>query len=177
MAQAKAQPKTQAKASPRTRSGRKTASSPDKLRSFNPRTGEVMAEIPTTPIAEVAEIVARARKVQPEWGAIGPEGRARMLREVRYRMYERLDDIVKTVSAETGKSEREALLFDGFAAINLIAYMERVGAKALRPKKIGRVAGPLLFGSSSHVEWRPFGVVGAITPWNYPITNCLLAFV
>jgi acyl-CoA reductase-like NAD-dependent aldehyde dehydrogenase len=39
------------------------------------------------------------------------------------------------------------------------------------------VAGPLLFGSSSHVEWRPFGVVGAITPWNYPITNCLLAFV
>jgi succinate-semialdehyde dehydrogenase/glutarate-semialdehyde dehydrogenase len=136
-----------------------------------------MAEITTTPVGEVREAVERARKVQPEWAAIGPEGRARAMRQVRHRLYDRLEDVVETVSAESGKSKREALLFEVFAGINLLNYMERVGPRALRPKKIGRVAGPLLFGSSSRIEWRPFGVVGAITPWNYPITNCLLAFV
>lgn len=150
---------------------------PTTLKSINPRTGEVMAEIPATPAAEVKEVVARARKVQPEWNAIGPAGRARLMKEVRYRFYERLDDIVETVSSEAGKSKREALLLEGFAAINLLGYMERVGVKALKEQKVGRVAGPLVFGTSSKIEWRPFGVVGAITPWNYPITNCLLAFL
>lgn len=150
---------------------------PSTLKSINPRTGEVMAEIPTTPAAEVKEVVAQARKVQPEWAAMGPEGRARAMREVRYRLYDHLDELVDVVSAESGKSKREALLLEGFAALNLMSYMERVGPKALKPKKVGRVAGPILFGSSSHIEWRPFGVVGAITPWNYPVTNCLLAFV
>src|SRR5918994_1669632 len=56
---------------------------------------------------------------------------------------------------------------------------EKLSARALRPQKLGlgRPLIPrLLGGTSSRIEWRPFGVVGAITPWNYPITNCFLAF-
>ena len=148
-----------------------------KLKSFNPRTGEVMREISTTPVGDVAEIVAQARKVQPEWAAIPPAGRGRYLREVAHNIYDRMDDVIETVSAEAGKSRHEAFLFEVMAAINLITYMSRLGDKALRPEKVGRLAGPLLYGSRSRIEWRPFGVVGAITPWNYPITNCLLAFL
>ena len=147
------------------------------LKSFNPRTGEVMREIATTPVGDVSEIVAQARKVQPEWAAIPPAGRGRYLREVAHNIYDRMDDIIETVSAESGKSRHEAFLFEVMAAINLITYMSWLGDKALRPEKVGRIAGPLLYGSRSRIEWRPFGVVGAITPWNYPITNCLLAFV
>ncbi|HET7481989.1 MAG TPA: aldehyde dehydrogenase family protein [Actinomycetota bacterium] len=147
------------------------------LKSFNPRTGEVMREIATTPVGDVKEIVAQARKVQSEWAAIDPAGRGRYLREVAHNMYDRLDDISAVVSAEAGKSRHEAFLFDGIGAINLITYMSRLADKALRPEKVGRIAGPLLYGSRSHIEWRPYGVVGAITPWNYPITNCLLSFI
>lgn len=159
----------------RRRTSRKQTSD-GALKSFNPRTGEVMREIPSTPVGEVKEVVERARKVQPEWADIAPEGRARMLREVRYRIYDRMDDIVETVSAEAGKGRHEALLFEVFGALSLLTAMERLAPKALRPEKTGRIAGPLLFGTSSRIEWRPFGVVGAITPWNYPVTNCLLAF-
>ena len=161
---------------PRKRTTRRTTANGSKLKSFNPRTGEVMREIPATPVAEVKEVVERARKVQPEWADIAPEGRARMLREVRYRFYDHMDEIVETVSQEAGKSRHEALLFEVFASLSLLSYMERVAPKALQSQKVGRIAGPLLFGTTSRIDWRPFGVVGAITPWNYPVTNCLLAF-
>ena len=144
------------------------------LKSFNPQTGAVMREIQTHSPEEVREAVERARKVAPEWAAIPPEGRANILREVRYRMYELMDEIVETVASETGKPRTEALAHDVLPTLLQFLWYEKTAAKALKPQKIGRIAGPLL-GMASHIEWRPFGVVGCITPWNYPITNCFLA--
>ena len=145
------------------------------LRSFNLRTGETLAEIPTTSPGEVKDFVEQARKVAPEWAAMAPEGRARALREVRYRMYSMMDEVVETVSAECGKPRTEALAHDLVPAMMMLLYYERTVARTLRPQKIGRFISPLL-GVSSRIEWRPFGVVGCITPWNYPITNAFLAF-
>jgi acyl-CoA reductase-like NAD-dependent aldehyde dehydrogenase len=155
-----------------TTSGNGTAAT---LRSFNPRTGEIREEIPVTPADEVALVVERARKMAPEWAAIGPAGRARMMREVRRRVYDRLDDIVETVSAECGKPRPEALSHDVIPVLMLLLYLEKITEKALKPQKVGRLMGPLA-GVSSRIEWRPFGVVGAITPWNYPMSNSFLAF-
>ena len=146
------------------------------LTSFDPRTGEVRGEVPVTSVAEVPLVVERARKMAPEWAAIGPTGRARMLREVRHRVYDRLDDIVETVSAECGKPRPEALAHDVLPVVMMLMYLEKIAEKVLRPQKAGRVMGPLA-GISSRIEWRPFGVVGAITPWNYPMSNSFLAFV
>ena len=84
----------------RKRTSRKSAAN-GTLKSVNPRTGEVMREIPTTPVEEVRNVVERARKVQPEWADIAPEGRARILSEVRHRIYELQDRIVETVSARS----------------------------------------------------------------------------
>jgi acyl-CoA reductase-like NAD-dependent aldehyde dehydrogenase len=161
-----------------TSKARRTAAPklPPTLRSFNPRTGETLGEVPTIDPAEVAEVVARARKVAPEWAAIPPAGRVRILKEVRHRLYELMDEIVETVAAECGKPRTEALAHDVLPALMMMSYLERATEKALKPKKVGRIAGGLL-GLSSRVEWRPFGVVGCITPWNYPITNSFLAFI
>lgn len=152
---------------------RKTKS-PEPLKSVNPRTGEVLREVPTIDPAEVAEIVAQARKVAPEWAALEPEGRARLLREVRYRIYDRMDDIIEVVAAETGKPRFEALAHDVVPVLVMLLYFERMAGKFLRPQKIGRLMGPIT-GTSSHIEWRPYGVVGCITPWNYPFMNCFVA--
>ena len=151
------------------------ASGPTVLRSQNPRTGELLKEIPSTPVAEVPEIVTQARKVQPEWAAIPPKGRAHLIREVRYRFYELMDEIVETVALETGKPRAEALAHEVLPSSVMLAYLERAADRALRPQKVGRLLTPLT-GTSSRIEWRPYGVVGAITPWNYPITNCFLGF-
>ncbi|MDQ3914709.1 MAG: aldehyde dehydrogenase family protein [Actinomycetota bacterium] len=145
------------------------------LKSFNPRTGEVMREIEQTPVAEVAEAVARARKVAPEWAAIPPQGRVRILREVRYRIAKRIDDIVAAVSAECGKPTTEALAHDTTPLPIMLSYLEHIAPRTLRPDHPGRFLGPLT-GTAGRVDWRPFGVVGAITPWNYPMLNSFAAF-
>ena len=164
-----------AKPAPAGKSPRKRSSGPAPLTRFNPARGEVIGEIQSTDPREVANVVAQTRKVAPEWAAIAPEGRARIMREVRYRIYDRLDEIVETVATECGKPRLEALTHDAMPTALQLLYFERVAAKVLAPERAGRLLGPLV-GSSSRIEWRPFGVVGAITPWNYPVMNCFLAF-
>lgn len=154
---------------------KKTASGPPVLKSLNPQTGEMVAEIPTVSREQVIEAVTLARKVAPEWAAIPVEGRVRMLKEVRHRVYDLMDEIVETVATECGKPRTEALAHDVLPVVVMLSYLEKVATKALRPQRVGRIASPLIGGAVSKVEWRPFGVVGVITPWNYPITNSFLA--
>ena len=158
---------------------RKKAAAPKKLKSFNPATGETMREItPSTP-GEVQDAVEQARKVAPEWGAISPEGRVHMLREVRHRVYEMSDELVEVIAAETGKTAFEALALDVVPAVGILYGFERIAPRALRPVKSGPLSAPvlpkMLLGATSRIEWRPFGVVGCITPWNYPLYNTFLA--
>ena len=159
-----------------TKNGRKQAS-PDTIKSINPRTGEVLREIETTPIEEIPIIVERARKMAPEWAGIGVEGRSRLLKEVKHRIHERIDEIVEVVSAESGKSPQEVLNLEILPTMMLLHSMDGIAAKALKPEKAGGLVAPLIFGTRSRIEWRPYGVVGAITPWNYPLTNCFLGFL
>src|SRR5688572_21613091 len=85
---------------------------PQTLRSFNPRTGETIREIPAISPAEVRDAVEQARKVAPEWGAIDVEGRVRHMREIRIRLKQKSDEIVEVTSEETGKPTSEALLHE-----------------------------------------------------------------
>lgn len=158
----------QKKKTPRRRTTK--AKAPDKLVRFNPSTGEKFGEVPANSPAEIRDIVEQARKVQPEWEAIDPEGRARILRTVRTAIYNRIDDIVETVHLETGKPRHEAFAHDIAPVIFDMNFYDRAVKKALKPQIRGRVAGPVYFGATSRVERRPFGVVGAISPWNYPFS-------
>jgi acyl-CoA reductase-like NAD-dependent aldehyde dehydrogenase len=153
---------------------RKSKTAAETLKSFNPQKGEVIGEVRANSPGEVADIVAHARKVAPEWGGIDPQGRARILKEVRIRLYERMDHIIDTVAAECGKPRAEALAFDVVPTMLNLLYHERTAPKFLRPQKVGRFIGPVM-GAASHIDWRPYGVVGCITPWNYPVYNCFLA--
>jgi acyl-CoA reductase-like NAD-dependent aldehyde dehydrogenase len=180
MAQAKPTKRRAVARKKTTKSTRSRMRAPQNLESLNPRTGEIRGEIPATAPAEVADVVERARKVAPEWAAIAPEGRARMMKEVRHRIYDRMDDIVETVAAECGKPRHEALAHDVLPPMIILTSLEAVAPRALRPEKIRLFTPPvlpkLLSGTSARTEWRPFGVVGCITPWNYPIANSFLAF-
>ncbi|HVF53330.1 MAG TPA: aldehyde dehydrogenase family protein [Actinomycetota bacterium] len=165
------------KKAPSRRSPSRSASKTEipTLISTDPATGERLAEVFQTLPGEVAGIVENARKVAPEWAAIHPKGRAGILKEVRYRIHERSDDIVETISRENGKTRAEALVHDVLPTLLMFAYMERAVARTLKPQRIGRLLG-LPMGASAYIDWRPFGVVGAIGPWNYPFFNTFLAF-
>lgn len=137
------------------------------LKSFNPATGEALGEVRANTPGEVKDAVAQARKVAPEWAAIPSQGRSRMLKEVRHRIYDRLDDIVETVAQECGKPRAEALAHDIMPTVLALQYFERMSPRWLKSDRPGRFLGPVL-GTSSKVEMRPYGVVACISPWNYP---------
>ncbi len=155
-------------------SGASTAASkPLTLTVRNPQTGRVTGEIAATDPREIGEIVALARKVQPEWAGIAPQGRARHLREVSHAIYDNLDDIVETVAEECGKPRAEALVHDVMPVVLALQYMSGRAPKWLKSDRPGGFIGPVM-GLTSVVEYRPFGVVGCISPWNYPF---FLAFM
>lgn len=158
---------------PRTKT-QSSNGSPQSLKSFNPRTGETIREISAIAPGEVRDVVEQARKVAPEWGAIDPEGRVRIMRNIRTRIKEKADEIVDIVSTETGKPPAEALSHEVLTPLLQLAYLEHLAPKVLKRKRVAPVIGPLL-GFKSRMEFRPFGVVGCITPWNFPITNSFLA--
>lgn len=144
------------------------------LRSFNPRTGETIREIPAIAPAEVRDVVEQARKVAPEWGAIDVDGRVHILRNIRTRLKEKCDEIVEVAAAETGKPPHEALAHEVLTPMLQLAYLEHLAPKVLKTRRVAPVIAPLL-GYRSRMEYRPFGVVGCISPWNFPITNSFLA--
>jgi acyl-CoA reductase-like NAD-dependent aldehyde dehydrogenase len=151
----------------------KELAKPNVLRSLDPKTGEVVFEVPSATPEQVREAVARAREAQPAWAALGVRRRADIVRSVGHQLHARMDEFVRTISAETGKPEAEALSHDMLASLLTFAYMSRIAPKALRTRTTGPLVAPLL-GFHSTIEWRPFGVVGCISPWNYPV---FLAFI
>ena len=143
------------------------------LKSFNPRTGETIREISAVSPGQVRDYVEQARKVAPEWGAIDPEGRSRILSNVRTRIKDKADEIVEVVSSETGKPPAEARAHEVLVPLMQLAYLEHLAPKVLKSKRVAPVVGGLL-GYKARMDFRPFGVVGCITPWNFPIANSFL---
>src|SRR5437016_3947311 len=137
------------------------------LRSMDPRTGALLHEYPANTPEEVRRAVVAARRAAPRWAALPVRARAEALAQVRATIHDRMDHVVDTVSRENGKPPAEALAHDVVPTLVTMAYLEQLAPLALRPRAVGKLIAPLL-GSASRIEWRPYGVVGCISPWNYP---------
>jgi succinate-semialdehyde dehydrogenase/glutarate-semialdehyde dehydrogenase len=148
-------------------------------RTFNhsPLTGERLAELPETSVAEVEEAFARARAAQRAWAAVPVRRRAAVLLRFHDLVLRRQDEILDIVQAETGKTRLHA--HEELQAVAMAArHYGRKAPAYLAPKgHLGAV--PLL---TKVEELRhPRGVVGQIAPWNYPLElsvgDALPAFV
>jgi acyl-CoA reductase-like NAD-dependent aldehyde dehydrogenase len=126
------------------------------------------ASVAFVPASEVAPVVARARAAQPAWAALSIEARVQRLRKVKDRLLARVEALAAEVHRETGKPEVEAIVAECLPAADVIDYWatnieELLVATEL---EIDRLDYP------GKVGWTyrdPCGVVGLITPWNYPV--------
>jgi succinate-semialdehyde dehydrogenase/glutarate-semialdehyde dehydrogenase len=136
------------------------------LRSVSPSTGTLVGEAPVMPPAQVIETVARAREAQRAWATRPVEERAAALMKYRDALVERAEALVELIVRETGKPRHEALLHEIGASADLITYCAKIGPRALSPREI-----PLrvLRHRRSYVHYVPRGVVGVISPWNFPL--------
>jgi betaine-aldehyde dehydrogenase len=132
----------------------------------NPATGETIGEAPLSTKADVDRAVAAAKKAFEGggWATIPPNERARALLRMADLVEERADEIADLESADAGKP-RAAVMEDEVPAM---ADQLRFFAGAARCLE-GRAAGEYMEAHTSFIRREPIGVVGQITPWNYPL--------
>jgi acyl-CoA reductase-like NAD-dependent aldehyde dehydrogenase len=136
------------------------------VRTFAPASGELLAELPVTPDAEVRRVVARARKAQAAWAVLPVEERASRLLRLRDALADRAEDLVQTLSRECGKPRHEALLHEVTTLLDLIGWVCKHAPAALASERLPL---HLMKHRSSEVHHVPRGVVGVISPWNFPL--------
>lgn len=136
------------------------------LASLDPRDGSVIAEYPIAGPEEVALAVERARAASRWWVAQGPRGRREWLLEYKRAIASRAQELASLISAETGKPDEDATL-EVMLAVSHLEWAAKNADKVLRRRSVS--AGLLMSNQAAYVEYQPYGVVGAIGPWNYPV--------
>lgn len=139
----------------------------------SPKDGQQLPAVTPTAPSEIAGLVARARKAQPEWAALSLEARADRCRAFARRVLERRSELAEILAQETGRSRTECLLADGVVIVpDYVKGALRAAKKALAPEPIplSALEWP---GKKAVIEAVPRGVIGIIAPWNYPFGNFL----
>ncbi|MCZ7438427.1 aldehyde dehydrogenase family protein [Micromonospora sp. WMMC241] len=134
-------------------------SSGDTIPVENPATGETIGEVPAGAPADVDRAVAAARAAFPGWAATDPAERAAHLDRLHTALAARADDIARTVASELGAPLKLATRVQAGLPLIVLRSMVELAARPAAERVVG----------NSLVVREPVGVVGAITPWNYPL--------
>jgi succinate-semialdehyde dehydrogenase/glutarate-semialdehyde dehydrogenase len=151
-----------------------------KVSSVNPATGEVLREFECANEVEVRAVVARARAAQATWAEMGVRKRIAVLRAFQRRLHEKKSEVAEAITREAGKPVAEALTTEVLVVLDAARFLIDNAYRLLRDEPIphGNLATKLKRG---RLVREPYGVVGIISPWNYPFsipaTEALAALV
>lgn len=139
------------------------------IKSINPATFEVIGEVRVTSKKQVEDALKRARQVQPEWHKIGYQKRASYIIKARDLMLADIDGLADLISQENGKPVSEAIAHDILPVLSLMTHFAKNTESILKKQSIDLGIWGLM-GRKSMIEYYPFGVVGVISPWNFPLS-------
>ncbi len=137
-----------------------------RFESLDPGTGQVLAGFEVHTAADVAAAVERARAAAGWWAGLGASGRRSRLDGWRRQLVRRTDELAELIHRENGKPVDDAVV-EVTIAIAHLAWAARNAGKVLGRRRVN--PGLLAFNHSASLEYLPFGVVGVIGPWNYPV--------
>src|SRR6516165_1905233 len=138
-----------------------------KLEVANPADGSVVGVVADMSADQVAQLAAGLRAAQPAWEALGPHGRARHLLNWLDWIVDHQDHILGLVHREAGKSWGDAQI-ELMVCMEVINYYAKHGAEFLADET-HRPHGPASLTKNLKIRYRPYELVGVITPWNYPL--------
>jgi len=141
------------------------AGEPERMPSYNPATGEVLAWVPVAGPMQIDEAVARARAAQPAWAALTGTERARVLRRVSDILRQRNDELALIEMRDTGKPIQETRVVDIVSGVECFEYFAAMATGA-SGEHID--LGPAAFG---YTRREALGVVAGIGAWNYPMQS------
>ena len=137
---------------------------------IDPISGDKLHDIESHSASDVALRFHEARSAQPSWAATSPKSRAKIAALIAAALASKQDEMMDILQQETGKSRAHAFE-EVTGALGAIGYYAKVTPSAMRRKKI-RAGVPFML--SAYVEPAPVGVVGVITPWNYPLALTMM---
>ena len=138
----------------------------------DPATGEEIGRAPLVMPEEVARAVGRARAAQTAWAARPYSERGRLIMAARNVILKELEEIAFLISMETGKPVAEAISLELTPVLDLMQHFARQTAKLLGPRRIS-VGQYWTMGRTSYEIYKPIGVTGIISPWNFPLATPL----
>lgn len=129
-------------------------------------TGQPLGQVPHCTADDVAAAAVRARAVQAEWAARPVAERAAVMLRLHDLVLDHQDEVLDLIQLENGKARRHA--FEEVIDVALTArYYAHTAEETLRPK---RRQGVQLMLTEVWEHYHPKGLVGIISPWNYPLT-------
>lgn len=141
----------------------------DEIISVNPATLQEIGRVKITPEQKVKEYISKAKAAFPLWSRISIEDRARYLLRAREYLLDHIDDFALTITRDNGKPLTESLSAEIYPIASLLWWAAHNTEKIFEPKNIGIGIFNLML-RRSHIEYQPLGVVGIISPWNYPFS-------
>lgn len=136
------------------------------LNSYDADTGALIATFPAMNEFEAEAVVERVRTAQPRWGSAGFHVRRSALQNWAAQIVAHSDHFVTLIHQETGKPADDAYM-ELVIAVEHIRWAATHAHKVLRSRRVA--AGMLLPNFTASVGYEPFGVIGVISPWNYPL--------
>lgn len=144
------------------------AHGPGRLDVVNPATEEVVARSPVSDAVDVDAAYAAAAAAAPAWGSATPGERQRALLAWADAIEEAAEELVEAQWRNTGQPK------EAIRAEEVVTGADHVRFFAGAARTLtGVAAGEYLAGHTSYVRREPIGVVGQVTPWNYPIMMAL----
>ncbi|MDP8256339.1 MAG: aldehyde dehydrogenase family protein [Candidatus Alcyoniella australis] len=135
--------------------------------SRSPSTGEILGEVPITSREQAAQAIESARVAARQWGETDFREREKVLKAANDYIYKHFDRIAKLISDENGKSRVEAVSAEITPAMYTIKHLADNARRILSDEPISMFLWGLA-GKTSTIHYLPWGVIGIISPWNYP---------
>jgi malonate-semialdehyde dehydrogenase (acetylating)/methylmalonate-semialdehyde dehydrogenase len=129
---------------------------------YDPNTGEIQAKVALASVKEMDEAVAIAKAAQPDWAAVNPQRRARVMFKFKQLLEENMDELAVLLSTEHGKVVADA---KGDIQRGLEVIEFACGVPHLMKGEYTEGAGP---GIDVYSMRQALGVVAGITPFNFP---------
>ncbi|HET7808627.1 MAG TPA: aldehyde dehydrogenase family protein [Gaiellaceae bacterium] len=138
------------------------------LRSVDPATLEELGTVAVSPPEEVSEAVSEARVAAARWAQSSFDERRALLGAVAQEMLARADHLTATVTAEVGKPLVESYTAELFVALGNLVWAASNAPRVLRSERV-RFPQPHLRHKRGRLLYEPLGVIGLISPWNFPL--------
>ncbi len=143
----------------------------DRIDLVDPSTGRTVATAPVSTEADVDAAYAAAATAFETWGRTTPSERQQALLKLADAVEARADDLVRLEAENTGKPHALTASEEIPPMVDQIRFF----AGAARVLE-GKSAGEYMSGHTSYVRREPIGVVGQVTPWNYPMMMAVWKF-